>query len=70
MLFEDPPRLTLVSTVALGDLAAARHRSHGLLRRRVELLFTDGSRIVLAFPVFNGPSPRRFLAALSPLTSG
>jgi hypothetical protein len=69
-LFVDPPQLTLVLSAALGDIAAARHRPRGLLRRRVELRFVDGSHIVIALPAFRAPSPKRFLAALSPLTSG
>jgi len=46
------------------DLLAARRRPRGPWRRRLELRFTDGSRIVLALPLFQSPPPRRFLAAL------
>jgi hypothetical protein len=66
-LFADPPEVTLASAVALGDLAAARHRPRGLLRRRIELRFTDGSWIVLALPLLRAPSPERLVAALSRL---
>jgi hypothetical protein len=68
-LFAEPPELTMVSALGLGEIAAARHRPRGPLRRRVELCFTDGSRIVVALPSFRSPSPRRFLAALSPRTT-
>lgn len=64
--FADPPQLRPIESVALTDIAAARHRPRGLARRRVELSFTDGSRIVLALPLFRAPSPERFLAALPP----
>jgi hypothetical protein len=68
-LSTESPRYTHVMAVALGDIAAARHRPRGLLRRRVELRFTDGSRIVFALPMFNAPSPERFLAALAPVAT-
>ncbi len=69
-LYVDPPQLALVLSLALGEIAAARHRPRGVARRRVELRFTDGSRIVVALPVFAAPSPKRFLAALPPLANG
>ena len=63
-LFADPPRFTPVLSVPRHDLLAARRRPRGPWRRRLELRFTDGSRIVLALPLFQSPPPRRFLAAL------
>lgn len=63
-IWADPPRFTPVLSVPRHDIASARRRPRGPWRRRVELRFTDGSRIVLALPLFQSPSPRRFLAAL------
>jgi len=63
--FARPASVTPVLELALTDIASARHAPRGLLRRRVELRFTDGSRIVLALAAFSALSPRRFLAALS-----
>lgn len=53
-------------TASLHDVATARPRPRGLLRRRVELRFTDGSRLVIALPAFEAPSPKKVCAALSP----
>lgn len=64
-LFADPPQLTLVLSVPLRDIASARHRPHGPLRRRVELHFIDGTRIILALPLLRSPGPERLLAALA-----
>jgi hypothetical protein len=64
-LFADPPQLTLVLSVLMHDIAGARHRPRGPLRRRVELRFTDGTRIVLALPLLRAPSPQRLLTALA-----
>jgi hypothetical protein len=63
-LFTDPPELTMISSVPLTEIATARHRPRGLLRRRVEIRFTDDSRIVLALPALRSPKPKRFVAAL------
>src|SRR5690606_42082029 len=63
-LFAGPPRCTPVRSVPPHEVAAARHRPRGPWRRRVELCFTDGSRIVLALPWLEAPPPKRFLAAL------
>lgn len=63
-LLADPPRFTPVLSVPRHEVAAARHRPRGPWRRRVELCFTDGSRIVLALPWLEAPPPKRFLAAL------
>jgi hypothetical protein len=65
-VFTDPPDLTVVSSVPLAKIAQARHRPRGPLRRRVEIRFTDDSRIVLALPTFRSPKPQQFLAALEP----
>ena len=65
-LFTDPPELTVVTSVSFAEIAQARHRPRGLLRRRVEIRFTDDSRIVLALPAFRSPKPQQFLAALAP----
>lgn len=65
-LFTEPPRFHPVWSVPVMALATARRRPRGPLRRRVELCFTDGSRIVLALPAFRSPPPRKFLAALRP----
>jgi hypothetical protein len=63
-LFTDPPELTVISSVPLTEIAMARHRPRGLMRRRVEIRFTDDSRIVLALPVLRSPKPKQFVAAL------
>lgn len=63
-LFAGPPGLALVGSVPLDRIAAARPSPRGPARRRVELGFADGSRIVLALPVLRAPSPERLAAAL------
>jgi hypothetical protein len=65
-LFTDPPKLTLISSVPFADIADARRRPRGLLRRRVEIRFTDDSHIVLALPSLRAPRPKRFVAGLEP----
>jgi hypothetical protein len=65
-LFADPPELSLLLAVPLTDVAGANRKPRGFLRRRVELRFVDGTRIVLALPTFSATSPRRLLAALGP----
>jgi hypothetical protein len=65
-LFADPPELSLLLAVPLTDIAGASRKPRGLLRRRVELRFVDGTRIVLALPAFGATSPRRLLEALGP----
>jgi hypothetical protein len=64
-LFADPPDLNLLLAVPLTDIAAANRKPRGFLRRRVELRFVDGTRVVLALPTFGATSPRRLLAALT-----
>jgi hypothetical protein len=65
-LFTDPPKLSVISSVPLTDIAQARRRPRGLLRRRVEIRFIDDSRIVLALPTLRSPKPQRLVAALEP----
>lgn len=62
-LGSDPARLTLVWARPLADVTSARPRPRGLARRRVELAFGDGSRIVLALPAFRSPRPAKVAAA-------
>ncbi|HSK97014.1 MAG TPA: hypothetical protein VK891_10395, partial [Euzebyales bacterium] len=64
MLFTDAPALTLVGSVPLDEIAAADPSPRGPARRRVEVRFTDGSRIVLALPVLRAPGPERLAIAL------
>jgi hypothetical protein len=65
-LFTDPPELSVISSVPFTDIAQARRRPRGLLRRRVEIRFIDDSRIVLALPMLRSPKPQRLVAALEP----
>lgn len=60
-------RFTHVLSVPRADVVAARPCPRGLLRRRVELHFGDGSRIVLAVPSFRHPParPAQLISALS-----
>jgi hypothetical protein len=64
-LWRRDDRFSVVETVDLADVAGARVRPRGLLRRRVEVRFTDGSTIVLALPTFRAPRPKRVVAALT-----
>jgi hypothetical protein len=64
MLFTDAPALILVGSVPLDEIAAAHPSPRGPARRRVEVRFTDGSRIVLALPVLRAPAPERLAIAL------
>jgi hypothetical protein len=57
-------RFDHVWEVPLDTVARARPRPRGLLRRRIELLFADGSHIVLALPTFQAPSPARVCEAV------
>jgi hypothetical protein len=57
-------RFDEVWDVPLHAIASARPRPRGLLRRRVELWFADGSYLVLALPTFRAPSPARVCAAV------
>jgi hypothetical protein len=61
----NPPERTLVMAIARTDIAGVRPRPRGLLRRRAELRFRDGSHIVLSLPVLRSPSPTRLTAALA-----
>ncbi len=54
----------VVGEVPLRAIAQVRPRPRGLLRRRVELWFADGSHAVLALPAFQAPSPAQVCAAL------
>jgi hypothetical protein len=65
-LFAAAPEFTPIWSLPLAGIARVRHRPRGLVRRRVELSFADGSRIVLALPVLRSPHPRRLVAALTP----
>lgn len=60
----DPPARTPVMAIPLADVVTGRPHPRGLVRRRVELGFGDGSRIVLALPMLRSPSPQRLVAAL------
>lgn len=62
--FPDPPHFTLVSSVPLRAIAGARHRPRGPAWRRVDVRFSDDSRIVLALPALRSPRPARLVAAL------
>lgn len=53
--------------VPLVEIAAARPFPRGLLRRRLQVSFRDGSMIVLACPLSDTPKPARFAEALTPL---
>jgi len=64
-LFASPPVLNVILPVPFADLAGASHKPRGLLRRRVELRFTDSSRIVLALPMFGTTNPREIIAAVA-----
>lgn len=64
-VWRDPRDSKVVFSVALADVAAARVHPRGLLRRRVEVTFTDTSTIVLALPSFRSPSPRSVVMALT-----
>jgi len=55
----------IVGEVPLHAIADARPRPRGLLRRRVQLSFVDGSHVVLALPALQAPSPERVCAALA-----
>jgi hypothetical protein len=57
-------RFDHVGEVPLHAIARARPRPRGLLRRRVELWFADGSHVVLALPAFQAPSPVQLCAAV------
>jgi hypothetical protein len=57
-------RFDTVAEVPLHAIATARPRPRGLLRRRVQLGFVDGSYVVLALPRFQAPSPAQVCAAL------
>lgn len=54
-----------VGEVPLHAVAGARPRPRGLLRRRVQLWFPDGSHLVLALPRFEAPRPAQVCAALA-----
>jgi hypothetical protein len=58
------PWFDTVGEVPLHAIASARPRPRGLLRRRVELCFADGSHVVLALPTFQAPPPARLCAAV------
>lgn len=58
-------RPEIAHSVPLAQIAEARRRPRGVLRRRVEIVFVDASRIVLALPSFQSPPPARVVAALT-----
>jgi hypothetical protein len=66
-----PPELAIVASIPRAAIAGARRRPRGLFRRRVELSFVDGSRIVLALPFFASAKlnegPKRLVTELAPL---
>ena len=64
------PRFDTVGEVPLHAVASARPRPRGVLRRRVELSFTDGSHVILALPRFQAPSPAQLCAAVGPAVHG
>ena len=66
----DPPRFRLVSALPRDQVVAARHAPRGPQRRRLALTFADGSRIVLALPLFDAPSPARLVGALQGPAAG
>lgn len=59
-----PPRVELTWSLPLAEIAAARPYPRGLLRRRLQVSFRDGSMIVLACPLSDAPKPASFAAAL------
>jgi hypothetical protein len=58
-------RFDHVWEVPLHAIAGARPLPRGLLRRRVQLWFPDGSYLVLALPRFAAPRPSQMCAALA-----
>lgn len=64
-LFGNPPDRTPVWAIPRNAIAAARPRPRGVARRRLELTFADGSRIVLALPAMRSPRPDRLATVLT-----
>lgn len=65
-ILKGPPDVDVIWSAARTQVSSAERRPHGLLRRRVQLWFADGSTIVLALPFFDSsPKPSQVVDVLT-----
>lgn len=60
-----PPQVELKWSAPVEEIASAKPHPRGLLRRRLQVSFIDGSLAILACPLPDGPRPARAAEALT-----